>query len=46
MSLLHIAIISTVISETKLYTDFLRGIYSLLYDYNLFTTAAAVVASI
>ena len=35
-----------VMSETKLYTDLLRDIYSLLYGCNLFTTAAAVVGSI
>lgn len=46
MSLLHIAIVSMVIAETKLHTDFLRDIYSLLYGCNVFTTAAAAVASI
>lgn len=41
MSLLRIVIISVVIAETKLYTNFLRDIYSLLSGCNLFTAAAA-----
>lgn len=45
MSLLHIVIISVVIAETKLYTNFLRDIYSLLSGCNLFTAAAAAAAS-
>lgn len=43
MSLLHISIV--VIFETKLYTDFLRDVYSLLYGCNMFPSAATVVAS-
>lgn len=45
MSLLHVSIVSLVIFETKLYSDFLRDVYSLPYGCNMFTSAATVVAS-